>query len=201
MLPTDIMQNELICFLSFSDSISLRKTSKFFNTSFTYNHDPRIDNQRAIILAVDNCNAKGNYNGKIDAIKCLLNVEYADPSIYNNYPIRMAILYGNLEVVRALLDSGKVHPSINYNYPLLAASRTGNLELVTLFLDYPNFKLDNVNVTLALSEALALYYDDIGRLILSRIPLTDGDFIMTRLSYFSEEGAAMIINDGNIALI
>jgi hypothetical protein len=50
--------------------------------------------------------------------------------------------------------------------------------MVRFLLDYPNFDLHNVNVTLALSEALKQRKDDIARLMISRISLTDGDFIM-----------------------
>jgi ankyrin repeat protein len=190
MLPTDIMQNEIACSLSFKDAINVRKTSKFFNGCFNYNHDPRLDNQCAIKLAVR--------HGNVDAIKCLLEVKYVDPTTDNNSPIKMAISNGNVEVVKTLLDSGKVDASVENNYPILKASEIGALEMVTFLLDYPKFDLANENVTGALFIALKNRHDDVASLMLSKIPLTNGEFIMSELSYFSEQGVEMVINDGNI---
>jgi ankyrin repeat protein len=108
----------------------------------------------------------------------------------------MAILYGNIQVVRALLDSGKVDQLIKYNYPILAAVSHGNLKLIAFLLDYPKFDLDNSNVTYALSQALFSYKADIVRLMLPKIPLTNGEYLMDNLCFFSKEVAAMVINDG-----
>jgi ankyrin repeat protein len=187
-LPHDIIEYEVTCLISFADALSLRNTNHFFNASFNYNHNPRLDNQSAIKLAVR--------DGNINAIKCLLKIDYVDPTIENNYPIKLAVRNGNVQVVKALLDSGKVDPSAEYNYPLRTATN-GNLEMVRFLLDYPNFDLHNVNVTLALSEALKQRKDDIARLMISKISLTDGDFIMCMIYQYSVEGAAMLIKDSN----
>jgi ankyrin repeat protein len=127
-----------------------------------------------------------------------LEVKYVDPTTDNNSPIKMAISHRNVEVVKTLLDSGKVDASVEYNYPILKASEIGDLEMVAFLLDYPNFDLANENVTQALFIALSYRHDDVASLMLSKIPLTNGDFIMRKLSSFSEQGAEMIINDGNI---
>jgi ankyrin repeat protein len=191
-------------------------TSSIFNDPFNYHHDPRLDDQRAIKLAVQKPN--------LHAVKCLLNVEYVDPTTDNNFAIKVAIKNGNVELVEALLDTGKIDPSLEFNYPLRKACKNGNLELVTFLLDYPDFDMDNVYVTSALADALIRHYDllnrlnngfgisnsevelipqypKIARLMLSKIPLTGGDtVIMNNLLRFSKEGVEMIINDGYITL-
>ena len=53
-----------------------------------------------------------------------------NPSVWNNWAIRLASYYGHLEVVKVLLADPRVDPSVWNNYAIRLASENGHLEVV-----------------------------------------------------------------------
>jgi ankyrin repeat protein len=103
-LPLDVINHDIICLLPFTEAVALSKTSRLFNGGVKYNHNPTLDNQFAIKLAVQKSN--------LDAIKCLLKVPFVNPSFDDNHAIQAASYKGHLEIVRLLLDN----PNTVLNY-------------------------------------------------------------------------------------
>jgi ankyrin repeat protein len=117
-MPEVIIQHEILIFLNFKDSMNFRKTAKSFNESYLYQHDPRLDDQFAIIEA----SSKGENN----AVICLLKVPFVDPGIFNNSALLGAVYAGHSEVVKTLLESNRLDTTINGNIALITAVRIGH---------------------------------------------------------------------------
>lgn len=67
-------------------------------------------------------------------IKLLLKIVRINPSINNNYAIRLTSENGHLEVVELLLSDPRVDPTVNNNEAIRSASVNGHLEVVGLLL-------------------------------------------------------------------
>jgi ankyrin repeat protein len=132
---------DIYCYLDFKDSINLRKTDKFFNESYQYQHDPRLDNQTAIIAA-------SNY-GKLDALQSLLTVPFADPGFNDNYALNDAILSNHSQIVKCLLEDSRVDPLKLKFFPFTYCARYGYTDVVVQLLkdgridpkEYNNFPI------------------------------------------------------------
>jgi ankyrin repeat protein len=197
-LPEDIfLDNEISCSLSFSDAVNLKKTSKFFNGCFNYNHDPRLDDQCAIKLASE--------RGNLGAVQCLLDVKYVDPATTDNYPIKVASRKGHWEVVQALLASGQVDPSAGDNSPLREACSNGHLEVVRLLIGHPNFDLSNPSVYAAMIDAAKNGHVDIVRFFLTNVYVDANHAFSARLLgeviYFPMDVVELIFEAGKTKLI
>jgi len=71
--------------------------------------------------------------GLIDDVKRLLN-KGVNPTIDNNYSIRMASGYGHTDIVKLLLQDRRVDPTADSNYAIGVASQNGHIEVVKLLL-------------------------------------------------------------------
>jgi hypothetical protein len=169
-LPDVVLNHEIANYLSFIDSISLRRTSNYFDSIYQCQHNPRIDAQFAVNKAVSALNR--------DALKCILKVEYVDskfslfraaashnwdgieflldidksldPSAYNNWVMVQACNYGSLRIVQTLL--GKSLSPIGLDYAFFRAAIMDEFEIVSLLLEDVR-----VDVRLNYSQLFALF--------------------------------------------
>jgi ankyrin repeat protein len=126
LLPLDLLQYEICCYLDFKDSIKWRMTDKFFNDSYSYHHDPRLDRQYGILQA--------SRAGNLNAISNILKQPYADPAFDGSFALRTAILNGHSEIVSLLLNDNRIKPEeLNFN-PFRQSIRAGYLETLKLLL-------------------------------------------------------------------
>src|SRR3990172_6985980 len=72
----------------------------------------------------------------VDVVSVLIKAGY-DPTINNNYSIRLAVRYGHTEIVRLLLQDLRVDPAVDNNYAIRIASSEGHTEIVRLLLQDP----------------------------------------------------------------
>jgi hypothetical protein len=128
-LPMDIINHDIMCLLSFTDAVSLSMTSKLFNGAIKYNHNPTIDDQFAIIKAVQNNN--------VDAIKCLLKVEYIDPALNDNEPLIRAIKNNSSALFELLLKDPRVNPAARNNLAVRIATSKNKTDMLQLLLADP----------------------------------------------------------------
>jgi hypothetical protein len=125
-LPDAILNHEIAPYLTFTESINLRKTAKSFNESYIYQHDPRLDLQLAI--------AKASSEGKLDAVRCLLKVPFIDPGFNYNYAVRITALKGHVEIMQELLTNRLVDPADFNNEAIINAASHGHSDIVKMLL-------------------------------------------------------------------
>jgi hypothetical protein len=66
-----------------------------------------------------------------------LLLEYVNPSIMNNYPIRIAVEKGNYDIVKLLLSDARVDPTANNNYAIKTAFDNKDYGMIELLIkDY-----------------------------------------------------------------
>jgi hypothetical protein len=123
LMHDSIVQNEIMIFLNFTDSLNFRKTAKVFNESYLYQHNPRLDEQFAII--------KASKEGENNAVICLLKVPFVNLTFS---AFLGAVNGGHSDVVRTLLESNRVDPAFNENIAVISAARKGRLDTVKLLL-------------------------------------------------------------------
>src|SRR3972149_5184807 len=70
--------------------------------------------------------------GDSEVVELLLADPRVDPSVNNNFAIRMASEYGRNKVVALLLVNSRVDPSANDNYAIRRASEYGHNKVVEL---------------------------------------------------------------------
>jgi hypothetical protein len=109
-IPTDLF-GEIACFLDFQNALTFAIISKQAYSDFKCQHDPRIDEQFAV--------KKASEAGNVNAIMCLLKVEFVDFAVDNNYPFRKSSSIGN---VKALIQNTKVDPAVDNNVALRNAA-------------------------------------------------------------------------------
>jgi len=71
-----------------------------------------------------------------------------DPSINNNYSIRLASCNGHVEVVKVLLNDSRVDPAANNNQAIQMATKNGHTEVVKLLKEFKQ-KQDNKLIKIA----------------------------------------------------
>ena len=69
-----------------------------------------------------------------ELVNVLLEFSDIDPSVDDNYAIRMASIYGHVAVVDRLLQDGGVDPSNYKNYAIRLASGKGHIAVVNRLL-------------------------------------------------------------------
>jgi ankyrin repeat protein len=126
LLPDFLIQYELYCYLDFKESINLRMTDKFFNDSYSYRHDPRLDYQYGI--------RQSSQTGNLDAIYNILKLPYADPTFYNNYALRTSILRNHSKVLSLLLEDDRIDLAMLSFSPIIAAVRNRHLDTLKVLL-------------------------------------------------------------------
>jgi len=83
-------------------------------------------------INIDNIGEVSKY-GLVDEVKRLLN-KGVDPTLYNNYSIRMASENGHTDVVKLLLQDKRVDPSDDDNWSIIMSSENGHTDIVKLLL-------------------------------------------------------------------
>lgn len=108
--------------------------------------------------------ASQEYHVKIAKL-LLLQDEEIDPSMHNNYYIRMACRRGQLELVRLLLQDRRVDPSDDDNDSICQASKHGHWEVVQLLLQ--DKRVDpSAKYNYAIQHASANGHEEVVRLLL-----------------------------------
>jgi hypothetical protein len=92
------------------------------NASYEYIHDPRTDNQSAIKTA--------SKLGNINAVKCLLNVPFVDPSVDVSQALRKASYNRFAAIVRELLKDKRVDQTVLRNFCFSVAAEPGFVGVV-----------------------------------------------------------------------
>ena len=76
-------------------------------------------------------------HGHDKVVKFLLADPRVDPSVEDNWPIRMASYNGNFTTVKLLLSDPRVDPSVNNNDAICVASCNGKFNVVEILLKDP----------------------------------------------------------------
>lgn len=104
--------------------VNIAKISKKMYSDFDFQHNPRLDDQFAVKRAFETWN--------LNAIRCLLKVEFVDFGFDNNYPIRMS--GGNIQLLKVLIENPSLDPGANNNEALRNAAYFNRIEAVELLL-------------------------------------------------------------------
>jgi ankyrin repeat protein len=107
--------------------------------------DDQVDKVRAIIgnnlyydqRTYDWCIVRAAYNGNAHIMEIFLKNGHASPSIYNNMPLRVAVMCGHTETVALLLKDKRVDPAAQRNTPLSLAVTRGLDNITALLLAEP----------------------------------------------------------------
>lgn len=73
-------------------------------------------------------------SGNTNAVKTLLKDDRVNPSINNNYAIKIACEYNHVKIVELLLDDDRVNPADNDNVAIGIACLNGHIEVIKLLL-------------------------------------------------------------------
>jgi ankyrin repeat protein len=73
--------------------------------------------------------------GIVEGVALLLQDGRADPTVANNYPIRVASEYGYTKIVSLLLQDGRADPTVYDHYSLEWACHNGHIDIVSLLLE------------------------------------------------------------------